>query len=172
MSTIALRAAPLMADAFRPFGDVIEAGERFALINRGTTRMYADLARVDVDAQDGRARLSLYQVAPYEPPVAIAMLERHPLSTQLFVPLDAAPFLVVVAPPGSDTIEPSAVRAFLTNGRQGVNYHRGTWHHPVIALSHPTQFLVLDRAGAGRNCDEFHFGEGVSIVVDLDEAPR
>jgi len=167
LSAHTIEAVPLTAAAFRPYGDVIEAGERFALINSGTTRHYADLAKIDVDAQDGRARLSLYQVAPYEMPLVVTMLERHPLSSQLFVPLNEAPFLVVVAAGGVDAIESSAVRAFVCNGRQGINYHRGTWHHPVIALHRETDFLVLDRRGSGRNCDEFYFGEADRIVVQL-----
>ena len=166
MSTLELEAVPLTAAAFAPFGDVVEAGDRFALINRGTSRMYADLATIDVDAQGGRPRVSLYRVAPCELPFTVTILERHPLSSQLFVPLDSAVFLLVVAPGGADVIEPSSVRAFVTSGHQGVNYRRGTWHHPVIALTHPTEFLVIDRSGAGRNCDEHTF-EGRAIVVSL-----
>ena len=165
MSTLTLEALPLTAEAFRPYGDVIEGGDRFAVINRGTTRHHADLAKIDVDAQGGRTRVSLYHVMPYDLPLEVAMLERHPLSSQLFMPLDDAPFLVVVAAKGADAIAPSAVRAFLTNGRQGVNYHAGTWHHPVIALDRETDFLVVDRAGSGRNCDEFYFDEGARITV-------
>ena len=86
---------------------------------------------------------------PYELPLAIAMLERHPLSSQLFMPLSAAPFLVVVAPPG-EHVDRANVRAFVTNGAQGVNYRRGTWHHPVIALENPSEFLVVDRVGPVR----------------------
>jgi ureidoglycolate lyase len=171
VSTLELAAVPLTAAAFAAFGDVVQAGDRFALINRGTTRMYADLAKLDVDAQGGSPRVSLYRVAPCELPLTIRMLERHPLSSQLFVPLDSAAFLVVVAPPGADVIDSSAIRAFVTDGHQGVNYRRGTWHHPVIALTHPTEFLVVDRAGAGRNCDEFHFGDEANIVVSIGKRP-
>jgi len=167
MSTLVLEAIPLTADAFRPYGDVIEAADRFAVINNGTTRQYPDLARIDVDAQGGRARLSLYHVTPYQLPLVVTMLERHPLSSQMFMPLDDAPFLVVVAAKGTDEIATSAVRAFLTSGRQGVNYHAGTWHHPVIALDRETDFLVVDRAGSGRNCDEFHFDAGARITVQV-----
>jgi len=167
MSTLVLEAIPLTADAFRPYGDVIEAADRFAVINNGTTRHYADLARIDVDSEGGRARLSLYHVTPYQSPLVVTMLERHPLSSQLFMPLDDAPFLVVVATKDDAAIVPSAVRAFLTNGRQGVNYHAGTWHHPVIALDRETDFLVVDRAGSGRNCDEFHFDAGARITVQV-----
>jgi ureidoglycolate lyase len=85
--------------------------------------------------------------------MAVAMLERHPLGSQLFMPLRKDPFLVVVAPRG-DSVAPASVIAFLTNGEQGINYHRGTWHHPVIALREGSEFLVLDRAGPGENFEE------------------
>jgi ureidoglycolate lyase len=92
------------------------------------------------------------------------MLERHPLSSQLFMPLSAAPFLVVVAPPG-ENVDRTSVRAFVTNGAQGVNYRRGTWHHPVIALANPSEFLVVDRVGPGANCDEFFF-DGEKLLLE------
>ena len=167
MSARTIEAVPLTAEAFRPYGDVIEAGERYSLINRGTTRQYSDLAEIDVDAQGGEPRISIYRVTPCTVPLVITMLERHPLSSQLFIPFAAAPFLVVVAAGGADTIDPGDVRAFRSNGRQGVNYRRGTWHHPVLALDHETEFLVLDRHGSDRNCDEFHLGEADRIVVRL-----
>jgi ureidoglycolate lyase len=151
-----LHPEPLTAAAFAGFGDVIETGEAHELINRKTTRQYADLAQVDVVADSGRPRVSIYRSVPFELPLAITMLERHPLSSQLFVPLHGEPFLIVVAPPG-DRVDAAAVRAFVTNGRQGVNYHRGTWHHPLIALRDPSEFLVIDRAGHGRHCDEHEF---------------
>lgn len=145
---------PLTAAAFEPFGDVIESAQEFSVINRGTTHQFADLAKVEVTEAGGRSRVSLYCVVPYELPLPLRMLERHPLGSQLFMPLHGERFLVVVAPRG-DKIDPGAVKAFVTSGRQGVNYRPGTWHHPVIALGDLSEFLVLDRAGPGENCDEF-----------------
>ena len=43
--------------------------------------------------------------------------------------------------------------AFLSNGKQGVTYHQGVWHHPLITLEAESDFLVVDRIGGGRNCD-------------------
>ena len=158
-----LRPQALTAEAFAAFGDVVEAGANFELINHGTTRQFADLAKIDVDADGGRPHVSIYRTTPYELPLTICMLERHPHSSQLFMPLSGEPFLVVVAPAGADPDVPS-VRAFVTDGRQGVNYRRGTWHHPMIALGDPSEFLVIDRAGRGRNCDEFIFrDEGIVL---------
>ncbi len=157
----------LTAEAFAAFGDVIEADGGFELINRGTTRQFADLARIDIAADGGRPRVSIYRARPYELPLTIAMLERHPLSSQFFMPLDSEQFLIVVAPAGG-VPDASALRAFVTNGRQGINYHRGTWHHPLIAISDPSEFLVVDRAGDGRNCDEIWFkGDGIELRLPV-----
>ncbi|MEX1994847.1 MAG: ureidoglycolate lyase [Steroidobacteraceae bacterium] len=153
----------LTAEAFAAFGDVIEADGDFEIINDGTTRQFADLARIDIAADDGHARISIYRTTPYQLPFTLRMLERHPLSSQLFMPLSGQAFLVVVAPAGADP-GAASVHAFVTNGRQGVNYQRGTWHHPLIALGHPGEFLVIDRGGRGRNCDEYFFrDEGIVL---------
>jgi ureidoglycolate lyase len=162
-----IRVEPLTADAFRPFGDVIESGDVYKLINSGTTRKFADLAQIDVATDGGRPCISIYRSTPHEMPLKIKMLERHPLGSQLFMPLHAEPFLVVVAPAG-DTVDPSSVRAFLTNGRQGVNYRRGTWHHPLIVLRRSSEFLVIDRDGQGNNCDEIPM-DGERIVLQPKE---
>jgi ureidoglycolate lyase len=96
------------------------------------------------------------------------MVERHPLSSQAFVPLSRLPFLVVVARPG-DVPRADDLRAFVTNGRQGVNYARGTWHHPLIAFDESGDFLVIDRGGPGADCDEVHFDDR-EIVLDAPAA--
>jgi ureidoglycolate lyase len=166
----ALVPQPLTADAFAPFGDVIEAGITAKTINRGTTQYFSDLARVEVTPGDGRPRVSVYRVTPYRLPMSIAMLERHPLGSQLFMPLGREPFLVVVARRG-DRIDPASVVAFVTNGEQGVNYHRGTWHHPVIALRDVSEFLVLDREGPGANCDEHPF-EADDLLLQVPSRSR
>lgn len=158
-----LRPLALTADAFAEFGEVIEASGTPDLINDGTAQQFADLATIDVAAGGGRSHLSIYRSTPRELPLPIRMLERHPLSSQLFMPLSGQAFLMVVAPAGRNP-EPSALRAFVTNGRQGINYRRGTWHHPLIALASACDFLVVDREGEGRNCDEFPF-DNVRIVL-------
>jgi ureidoglycolate lyase len=35
-----------------------------------------------------------------------------------------------------------------------VNYAKGVWHHPLIALHKVSDFIVMDRIGHGHNCDE------------------
>ncbi len=165
MNRIALEAIPLTAAAFKSFGDVLEAKGAFTLINDGTTLQFPDLAQVDVLSEGGRPRVSIYRATPYATPLSVLRLERHPLSSQLFMPLSSEPFMVIVGE-GEDSIAPSCVRAFVTNGHQGINYHRGTWHHPVLALGHETEFLVIDREGPGDNCEEVSFEGNTELILD------
>lgn len=148
---------PLTIDAFEPFGSVIEPDNAAAirLINNGTTTRFHDLAHVDVGAEGGRPLISLFRGKPFAAPIAIRMMERHPLGSQAFVPLDDRPFLVVVAP--DEAGRPGVPQAFLATGRQGVNYARDTWHHPLLPLGAVSDFLVVDRGGVGENLEEADF---------------
>ena len=162
MAALQLKPKPLTREAFAPFGDVIETedAERL-LINEGTTERFHDLAKVELGG--GRALINIFRAQPRPSPIAIRMMERHPLGSQAFVALERRPFLVVVAPPGAPP-EAAALRAFITDGNQGVNYHPGVWHHPVLALLQETDFLVVDRGGPGANCDEVPLPEGIFLV--------
>lgn len=145
---------PLTREAFAPFGEVIaaDAAARHYPINQGTTERYHDLATVDVGAEGGRTLVNIFRGQPRALPFEVRMMERHPLGSQAFIPLGRFPYLVVVAPPGE--LDPEALRAFLATGGQGVNYARGTWHHPLLALGEVCDFLVVDRGGGGHNLDE------------------
>jgi ureidoglycolate lyase len=142
---------PLTAEAFAPFGDVIEASDRArqVAINYGHTTRFDDLARLDVAG--GHAIVSLFRGRPLDPPV-LKIMERHPLGSQAFMPLTPAPYLVCVAPTGE--FDPTAMRLFEAAPGQGVNYAKGVWHHFLLALDGERDFLVIDRAGPGDNLDE------------------
>jgi len=164
MSGRRLAAAPLTREDFAPFGDVIESeGRAHHPINAGSAQRFDDLASVEVTAAGGRPQISLCRAEPVTLPLRLRLMERHPLSSQAFIPLAPARFLLVVAAPG-DAPDPSALRAFVTDGSQGINYARGTWHHPVLALDHVTDFLVVDRGGPGENCDVISFGDAAPTV--------
>lgn len=163
---IELTPRPLTAQAFRPFGDVIAVdGRDHVEINEGMARRYHDLATVDVEAEGGRPLISIFRARPWFRPIRLRVMERHPLGSQAFVPMHGHPFLVVVAPPGPAP-SPAALSAFVTDGRQGVNYGRGVWHHPLLALDRITDFLVVDRGGDGHNLDEIDYRiHDVSVVL-------
>jgi ureidoglycolate lyase len=149
-----VKAEPLTAAAFAPFGEVIEtAGHAPRLINEGTAERFDDLAPVDVLANGGRPLISIFKATPRPLPFTVKGLERHPLSSQAFYPLDRSPFLVVVAEPGNAAWA-SRIRVFRASGHQGVSYRRNTWHHALLAIGQTCHFLVVDRGGPGENCDE------------------
>jgi len=149
---------PLTRMAFSAFGDVIEASteaKNFA-INDGFTQRYHDLAKIDVsdvdaDKNKGHAIVSIFRSTPLAQPIAIKMMERHPHGSQAFIPMGENPYLVVVAPAGEFKL--SSIEVFIANSNQGVNYHKGTWHHFCLALDSESDFLVIDRGGTGDNCD-------------------
>jgi ureidoglycolate lyase len=147
-------AAPLTAEAFAPFGDVLEAaGRPDRVINQGRCGRWHDLARLEFG--DGRAGISLFEAEARALPLQLEMMERHPLGAQAFLPMSADPFLVVVAPDAGGA--PGRPRAFLTSGAQGVNYLPGTWHGVLTPLAAPGRFAVVDRIGAGANLEEHWF---------------
>ncbi|CAA6800026.1 MAG: Ureidoglycolate hydrolase (EC [uncultured Thiotrichaceae bacterium] len=151
---------PLTREAFAPFGDVVEIeGAKHFAINRGTVERYNDVATVDTSEQDGRTLISIVccnELATL--PYTLPFVERHPLGSQSFIPMDNTPIVVAVAkagePPGSDHI-----RAFISNGQQGINYHKGVWHMPMLFLNADQRMIVIDRGGPGDNCEEHHFPE-------------
>ena len=126
------------------------------MINEGTTERFHALAHADVDAKGGRAIVSLFRASFRGLPFAVRMLERHPLGSQAFYPLQADDWLVVVGE-GAARPEPGSIRCFRATGAQGVNYARNTWHHPVLILGPKQDFLVVDREGPGDNLEECWF---------------
>jgi ureidoglycolate lyase len=163
MKTVTLQVQPLTKAAFKPFGDVIEIdGAELRLINGGTTARYHDLAKVDVTGDQARVLINIFRGQAFMPPIEICMLERHPLGSQAFYPLQNRPFLVIV---GEDEGgKPKNPVAFLAQGNQGVNYHRNVWHHPLLSLEQTSDFMVVDRGGEGNNLEEY-FYEDVAYVV-------
>lgn len=158
---------PLTAKEFAPFGDVIEARDASAFsVNEGQAQRFHDLARIDVGAGDGHPLISLFRSAPSVFPLTLHKVERHPLGSQAFMPLGKHQFLIVVAGTTPDDT-PEHPRLFLSNGHQGVNYKRGVWHHSLIVMHHTTEFLVIDRGGAGANCDVAELSD--KIVIESPE---
>jgi ureidoglycolate lyase len=164
VTDIIIKAAGLTAEAFAPFGDVIEVtGRNFRWINEDTCERFDDLAQVDVLAAAGRPVISIFKSQPRALPFQVKTLERHPLSSQAIIPLDGLPFLVIVAEDGDAPIS-ARIRAYRSSGAQGVNYGRNTWHHALIALDRTSHFLVVDRAGPGENCDEIAVSDSVMVM--------
>jgi len=156
---------PLTREAFRPYGDVLQVGDtRHYTINQGWAERYADMAALDLLEGEGKPNIGIVRAKARPMPLKVLLMERHPMSSQMFIPLAQRPFLVVVARPGD---RPEKLVAFKTAAGQGVNYGRGVWHHPLIALDQSTDFLVVDRHGKEVNCDEISLEHADLWVGDI-----
>lgn len=154
----------LTPEAFAPFGEAIsvDAAREVRTINAGHTQRFHGLATLDLSTAGGRGIVSIFRSTPLPAPLVIREMERHPLSTQAFVPLSPRPYLVVVAPPGD--FDATKIRVFRAQG-QGVNFHAGTWHHFNLALEAVSDFLVIDREADDVNCDVATLAEADWIEI-------
>ncbi len=117
-----LKVELLTAEAFKPFGQLIEAQGR-APDYRGTsgTQLWG------LDCQiDGRLQLGFVRV-PYQG-LTFRAMEQHYGVTQGFIPAGGPPAVVAVsAPTDRHTIpSPEDVRAFLLDGTKGYILHKNT----------------------------------------------
>lgn len=154
-----IRISPLTAQAFAPFGDVLNcAGDPDKIINAGLCGRFHDRAKVDVG--DGRVGISLFRSELRKLPYLLDMVERHPEGSQAFIPMSMDPFLVIVA---GDDLRP---KAFVTAPGEAINFHRGVWHGVLTPLSGPGLFAVIDRIGEGPNLHEHHFDTPYRVIND------
>jgi ureidoglycolate lyase len=149
--TRTIQAEPLTAHAFAPYGDVLEAsGTPDKMINQGLCGRFHD--RATLDFGDARAGISIFHAQVRSFPYTLDLVERHPEGSQAFLPMTEHPFLVIV------TTAPDATpRAFITNGAQGINLHRGIWHGVLTPLHTPGLFAVVDSIGTTPNLEEHPF---------------
>lgn len=156
MASLAIE--PLDAEAFAPFGQVIDiAGAHHYPINAGMTERYHDLARVELGGVHARPLISIFRGQPYALPLSLKLVERHPLGSQAFYPLSNNPWLVIVAEDHGGI--PGRPRVFRPLPGQGVNIAMNTWHGVLTPLEAESDFIVVDRGGDGQNLEEHHFAE-------------
>ncbi len=139
-------AEPLSLEAYAPYGDVISA-ERSDVparpANQGTAARRDFLTDVRSSRPDATLNVCSFRCAPrLDWPLPLALLEKHPASTQVFIPMNARRYLAVVAL-GGDSPDLSTLRAFVVSGATGVSYRPGVWHHPMIALDDRIDFTCL-----------------------------
>ena len=128
---------PVSAELLKPFGALIKAPKIVGVRNLYTEWLGS--------AREGATpRLHINLVAPSTLPYDVSMLERHPYSAQIFVPLAVGRYVIVVAeslPDGSPDL--AQLRAFQAPGNVGVVYAPGVWHAGATVLGGEGSFAVL-----------------------------
>jgi ureidoglycolate lyase len=157
---------PLTPDAFAPFGDVLSADLGQAeSANQGTAVRSNWAAALESRRAAAKPNLALFRADPQSLPFTVKLLERHPHSTQVFLPLMCSRYLGVVAPTlPSGEPDLSKLRAFLCEPGQGINYACGTWHHPMVALDTPADLAMLAwEDGSTGDCEVRPLSESVRV---------
>ena len=164
MQPTIIRPAPLTREDFAPFGEVVDAsGVAPKHINQGFAERFDGLATVDVATGGGVVNISIFHARPRPAPIEIRLMERHPLGSQLFVPMQDRPWLIVVC---ADPLDSASYRAFEATGAQGVSYARNVWHHPLLVFEE-SRFLVVDRSGPGANLEEVELEAANRLALHL-----
>lgn len=163
-----VKAEPLTAAAFLPFGRVVSAGlQPGAEANQGTAVRFDFCAELISTRPEAKGNLAVFRSNARPLPIDVVLLERHPCSTQVFIPMVVSRYLVCVAPTGVDGLPVLAgVRAFVCAPGQGVAYAPGTWHHPIVALDAAAEFTMLAwEDGTSRDCEIERLGVAVRVFA-------
>lgn len=160
-------ARKLTREEFEPFGEVIETdGAESFPINQGNCIRFHDLANVEVRGPNARVLVNIFRGQPYDFPLKLSLVERHPFGSQAFMPLDGKPFVVAVCQDTEDG--PGQPEVFFTDTGQGVNYARNVWHAVLTPIGSPQDFLVVDRGGDGANLEEHIFETPYEVRLPED----
>lgn len=158
-------------EGFAPFGRVIKAEGAHHDANQGTAHRFDRIADVaNLRPQSATLNLAVFRCSPQKAdPFDVRLLEKHPESTQVFIPMATSRYLVIVAEEVKDSEAPdlSTVRAFIVGGSKGVAYLPGCWHHPIIALDERLDFTCLVwEDGSASDCIVYPF-RGDEIAVHI-----
>ena len=126
-----IAARPLTAEAFAPYGQVLQG-------TGPVTERKEFASRMHNGRPHAKPNMTYMKVLPSTGRVLVRAVERHPFSNQTFVPLNGTQHLVAVCPSAPDgTPEVARLQVFVASGSQAVNYDANVWHAPRTALSMP-----------------------------------
>ena len=92
-------------------------------------------------------------------PIEIRIMEKHPIASQSFLPMQNIDWLTVVC---DAAILPDLnnLKCFLINGNMGITYNQNVWHHPLL-VKNKQDFWIIDRTKTNEpssiNLVEYHF---------------
>ncbi|OAQ27800.1 Allantoicase, partial [Linnemannia elongata AG-77] len=183
---LTIEAEPITKEAFAPWGQVIEVptyDPNSIKVNQGTAQKFShigyfsNLRSYALNDEPAVANIAIFQC--YKPietkDIGVRLLERHPYSSQMFVPMGGdgnGGFVVVVAKDRTSDGNPdlSTLKAFTVANSQGINYKPNVWHHPMIVTGRPVTFLTITHeSGVGRDdCEEYWFKKEAATVGNQD----
>lgn len=192
-----VNAVPLTPENFKPYGGVISADHQIKNVessaaNYGTaTKIHkvAPIVNNYKDCPSGKEPTANWNIFRCKAPVNLIstnddgskiyksrVLERHPYTTQTFIPMgqeaSKKSFLVIVAKTNEKTPEklpnPAMIKAFICKGNQSVTYGAGTWHAPMVVIDEDVPHIdfavfIHENGVAEEDCQECYFEPGYEI---------
>ncbi|KAG0092841.1 Allantoicase [Podila epicladia] len=172
---------PITNENFERWGQVVrlpDADPNAVQVNQGTAQKFSHLAKFTnlrpaaTDSANpnptlatAEANIAIFKCYKpvQDPQFQIKLLERHSYSSQMFMPMGGdgnGSYVVVTAENGPDD-KPvlETLQAFRCNNTLGINYKPNVWHHPMIVVEKPVQFMTITyESGVGlEDCEEYWF---------------
>ena len=164
MQKTILYASKLSKKSFAQFGQVIETeGSSSFWINEKKCKRFDALADIDVTRSSGHPVISIFKSRPYSIPIKLRIFERHPLGSQAIFPIKSDQFLITIAEDKNGV--PYNPKAFLTNGKQGVNIYKNIWHGVLTPIGRQSEFLVVDRSDPDTNLELFELTTPIEVFL-------
>ena len=157
---------------FSRFGNIIEKKNASELrsINQGTTTRYHNISELNLESKNGNSGISIFSGLPRDLPIEIKIMEKHPVASQSFLPIQDYDWLIVVSEEINELPNLDTLRCFHVNGDTGVTYNKNVWHHPLL-VKKKQDFWVIDRIndqeGSSINLKEYHFTDNETRYITL-----
>lgn len=192
VSGVTVACKPLTPENFADFGSIISANhqidEKSTSANYGTAIKAHKVSLISNhfdQAPSGSKATINWNIFRCSPPLHLLkevpegriylskVLERHPFSSQTFLPMgvdknNLCAYIVICAKNSVDGLpDPETVEAFYCKGDQAVTYAPGTWHAPMVSLVDKLDFGVLINENKidDENCQECYFNPGFHILI-------
>ena len=168
---IKIKIEEINKENFLPFGHLIEKNNcvKEFNINQGTTKRFHQISNLELNLEKGEPAISIFEGTPRPKPILIKIMEKHPLATQTFLPIQDFNWLTVVAIENNGLPDLSSLRCFSVNGSTGLTYNKNTWHHPLLVLK-KQDFWVVDRINdieeKNKNLTEYNFHSNEQFCID------
>ena len=162
----------LDASVFSKFGKIVEKKNALELrsINQGTTTRYHNISELDLESKNGISSISIFSGTPRKLPIEIKIMEKHPVASQSFLPIQDYDWLIVVSEEKNELPDLNTLRCFHVNGYTGITYNKNVWHHPLL-VKKKQDFWVIDRINdkedTSINLKEYHFTNNETRFITL-----
>jgi ureidoglycolate lyase len=164
-----IKCVPMERSAYEAYGDLIAADESevFRYANMGTAKRFNQLSDViNLRPNEATLNLCVFRCQAAHLPLEIKLLERHPYSTQVFMPMRHDGKFLVIVSLGENRPDLSSLKAFIVTGAQGISYKPGVWHYPMTALEQPIDFSCLIwEDGSESDCHVVNLAQSIAIQL-------